>query len=359
MTLPFQPPLEPMLAKLKDGIPTDEGWLFEPKWDGFRAIVFREDSELTIVSRDKKPLNRYFPELVALLEKELAEDCVIDGEVVIPGEHGLDFGALLLRIHPAESRVNMLAEESPSSFVAFDLLARGTEDLREHALVDRRAGLEDLLSGAVQLPAGTTESGPELEAEVIECLAGDPKLSLTPQTGDPKLAQVWFEIFEGAGLDGLIAKRTDQAYLPGQRAMFKIKHVRTADCVIGGYRLNKTKDGVGSLLLGLYDDSGVLHYVGHTSSFKAPERRALLEEFSALEGGESFGTGRTPGGPSRWTGAQGSTWVPVEPTRVAEVAFDHLQGDRFRHATTFKRWRPEKPAKECTFDQILAAARHR
>ena len=358
MTLPFQPPLQPMLAKLTANIPEGEGWLFEPKWDGFRAIVFRDGHEITIVSRDKKPLNRYFPELVELLAQELPEDCVIDGEVVIPGSRGLDFEALLLRIHPAESRVRMLAGESPSSFVSFDLLARGAEDLRERDLGERRMLLEQVLSDAIQLPAGTVNSGPELETEVIEALAGGSKLALTPQTDDAGLARVWFDVFEGAGLDGIIAKKNDQAYRPGERAMLKIKHVRTADCVIGGYRLNKTGDGVGSLLLGLYDDAGVLHYVGHTSSFKAPERRALLEEFSALEGGQSFGGGRTPGGPSRWTGAQGSTWVPVEPSRVCEVAYDHLQGERFRHATTFKRWRPEKPPTECTFEQILPAARH-
>ena len=359
MTLPFQPPLQPMLAKLTANIPEGEGWLFEPKWDGFRAIVFRDDDEITIVSRDKKPLNRYFPELVELLAQELPEDCVIDGEVVIPSSSGLDFEALLLRIHPAESRVRMLAGESPSSFVGFDLLARGTDDLRERDLSERRALLEEVLGGAIQLPAGSVDSGTELEAEVIEALAGGSKVALTPQTDDAPLARVWFDVFEGAGLDGIIAKKTDQAYRPGERAMLKIKHVRTADCVIGGYRLNKTGDGVGSLLLGLYDDAGVLHYVGHTSSFKAPERRALLEEFSALEGGESFGGGRTPGGPSRWTGAQGSTWVAVQPSRVCEVAYDHLQGERFRHATTFKRWRPEKPPTECTFEQILPAARHR
>ena len=359
MPLPFQPPLAPMLAKLTTGIPEGPEWLYEPKWDGFRAIVFRDGDEITILSRDKKPLNRYFPELVEVLGAELTEDCVIDGEVVIPGARGLDFEALLLRIHPAESRVRMLAGESPSSFVGFDLLARGTADLREADLCERRSLLEETLANAIQLPAGDTGSGSELEAEVIDALAGGSKVSLTPQTDDAELARVWFEVFEGAGLDGIIAKKTDQAYRPGERTMLKIKHVRSADCIVGGYRLNKTQDGVGSLLLGLYDDAGVLHYVGHTSSFKAPERRALLEELSALEGGQSFGSGRTPGGPSRWTGAQGSTWVAVEPSRVAEVAYDHLQGDRFRHATTFKRWRPEKPARECTFEQILPAARHR
>ncbi|MDP9066733.1 MAG: ATP-dependent DNA ligase [Actinomycetota bacterium] len=359
MTLPFQPPLAPMLAKLKESMPSDEGWLYEPKWDGFRAIVFRDAGEVTIISRDMKPLNRYFPELVSALSAELRENCVIDGEVVIPGSYGLDFEALLLRIHPAESRVKKLAAESPSSFVAFDLLARGSRDLRDEALEDRRKELEDALGGAVHLPRGTTSSGPELETAVIESLAEGPKLALTPQTDDRRLAEVWFEVFEGAGLDGIIAKKNDQRYLPGERAMVKLKHQRTADCVIGGYRLNKTKDGVGSLLLGLYDDSQTLHYVGHTSSFKAPERRALLQELGALEGGTSFGGGRTPGGPSRWTGAQGASWVALEPALVCEVAYDHLQGDRFRHATTFKRWRPEKPPLECTFEQILPAARRR
>ncbi len=357
MPLPFQPPLAPMLAKLKDAIPKEPGWLFEPKWDGFRAIVFRDGGEVTIISRDAKPLNRYFPELVDTLAAELTEDCVIDGEVVIPGTYGLDFEQLLLRIHPAESRVKKLAGQSPSSFVGFDLLARGSRDLRDQGLEDRRLQLEDALGAAVHLPRGTTGSGPELEAEVIESLAHGPKLALTPQTDDPELARVWFDVFEGAGLDGIIAKKNDQPYLAGERAMVKIKHQRTADCVIGGYRLNKTKDGIGSLLLGLYDDAGTLHYVGHTSSFKAPERRALLAELGPLEGGTSFGGGRTPGGPSRWTGAEGASWVAMEPALVCEVAYDHLQGDRFRHATTFKRWRPEKPPRECTFEQILPAAR--
>ena len=358
MTLPFQPPLEPMLAK-SASFPEDDGWLYEPKWDGFRAIAFKHGNEVTIVSRDKKPLNRYFPELTELLVAELTEDCVIDGEIVIPGRHGLEFESLLLRIHPAESRVRKLAAEFPASFVAFDLLARGSKDLRETDLSDRRAGLESLLKGAVQLPAGTTRSRRGLERDVVKALAGGSKLAITPQTDSSELAKVWFEVFEGAGLDGVIAKRPDQRYRPGDRVMLKIKHIRTADCVVGGYRLNKAKDGVGSLLLGLYDDSGVLHYVGHTSSFKAPVRRELLQEFAALEGGVSFGDGRTPGGPSRWTGAQGATWVPVEPSRVCEVAYDHLQGNRFRHASTFKRWRPEKPPEECTFEQILPDARRR
>ncbi len=348
-----------MLAKLKDSIPDDHGWLYEPKWDGFRAIVFKDGGDVTVASRDTKPLNRYFPELVAALTEALPETCVLDGEVVVPGPHGLEFDSLLLRIHPAESRVKKLATEIPASFVAFDLLGDGG-DLRKEPLADRRGALERLLKDAVQLPGGdaSSEKG-ALEAEVADALRPGPTVALTPQTDDPALAAMWFEVFEGAGLDGIIAKRKDQAYLPGERSMVKVKHLRTAECVVGGYRLNKTGDGIGSLLLGLYDESGTLHYVGHTSSFKARERRALLEELHALEGGQSFGQGRTPGGPSRWTGGKNVSWVALKPERVCEVSYDHLQGDRFRHAATFKRWRPDKLPQECLFDQIVPAARRR
>jgi len=360
MSLPFQPPLEPMLAKLRPDIPREEGWLFEPKWDGFRAIVFKDGDEVTIFSRDKKPLNRYFPELIAPLREVLPEVAIVDGEIVVPDEHGLEFDLLLLRIHPAESRVNKLAAETPSSFVAFDLLALGSDDLREVPFAERRARLEAELTGAVPLPSqGPDEDTGEIEKEVARALRPGPTVALTPQTDDPDVAAFWFEVFEGAGLDGIIAKKADGPYVPGKRLLAKIKHQRTADCVIGGYRLNKTKDGIGSLLLGLYDDESSLHYVGHTSSFKAAERRALLEQLREFEGGDSFGRGRTPGGPSRWVGMSGrdNSWIGVEPVLVCEVSYDHLQSGRFRHAATFKRWRPEKPPQDCTFEQIEARGR--
>lgn len=329
MKLPFDPPLEPMLAKLTPGMPTGGDWIYEPKWDGFRALVFWDGEELYVQSRDRKPLNRYFPELEAGLRKALAGPCVLDGEVVIAGEAGLDFDALLLRIHPAASRVAMLARETPASFVAFDLLALGGEDLRGAPQRERRLRLD-----------GFVESGP--------CLA------LSPWTPDVETATDWFHRFEGAGLDGVIARPPELAYCPGERVLLKIKHRRTADCVVGGFRWGKN-GGVGSLLLGLYRD-GVLHYVGHTSSFKAAERRELEVLLEPLRGGPSFGEGRAPGGPSRWRQAGEAEWEPVRPTLVCEVSYDHLQGDRFRHASTFARWRPDKPPAECTYEQLETVA---
>jgi ATP-dependent DNA ligase len=359
MALPFDPPIEPMLAKAIEGMPVGD-WVYEPKWDGFRAIVFKDGNDVTIFSRDLKPLNRYFPEVEESLRAELPKACVLDGEIVVPSKEGLDFDALLQRIHPAASRVKRLAEETPSSFVAFDLLAEGRKDLREKRLDDRRARLEEVLAGAVHLPGDSpAEDQGDLEDRVIEALMPSPVVAITPQTSDPKVAEFWFEVFEGAGLDGVIAKKTDQIYVPGGRVMLKIKHHRTADCVVGGYRMNKTNDGIGSLLLGLYDNDGVLHYVGHTSSFKAPERRQLLKDLKKYEGGESFGGGRTPGGPSRWTGMTGrdTGFVPLKPELVCEVRYEHLQSGRFRHAARFQRWRPDKPPEECTFDQILPRGR--
>ena len=347
MALPFSPPLKPMLAKLKPDIPEGDGWLYEPKWDGFRALVFRDGKETSVISRDGKPFERYFPELIVALEESLPKTCVVDGEIVIAGADSLDFDAMLLRIHPAASRVKMLSEESPSSFVAFDLLAHGKSDLRQKPLVERRAKLEELL-GHSAIPGNATRQ------EVMKELRPAPKVALTPHTRDPKEARRWFEAYEGAGLDGVIAKREDLLYLPGKREMVKVKHKRTADCVVGGYRLAKSGDGIGSLLLGVYDDSGLLHYVGHTSSFKAAEKKRLLEELKPLEGGSSFGGGRAPGGPSRWTGMTGRdpSWVPLAPELVCEVSFDHMQGDRFRHAATFIRWREDKKPRECTVDQV-------
>jgi ATP-dependent DNA ligase len=344
--LPIDPPLEPMLAKPADKLPSDDGWLFEPKWDGFRAIVFRDGDDVLIQSRDLKPLDRYFPELAAPLRASLPERCVIDGEVVISKDGELQFEALLLRIHPAASRVKMLAEESPASFVGWDLLALGDKDLRPTPQAERRALLETAFAG-VTAP-----------------------IHLTPATTDRALAQDWFHRFEGAGLDGVIAKRLSEPYQPGKRAMLKIKHQRTADCVVAGFRWHKNGPGthVGSLLLGLFDDAGTLHHVGITSSFTWDRRAELVAELeplreNAVEGhpwgawaewaaaAEASGQ-RVPGATSRWNRGKDLSWEPLRPERVVEVAYDHLQGDRFRHGTTFKRWRPDKPPAECRYDQL-------
>jgi ATP-dependent DNA ligase len=344
--LPIDPPLEPMLAKAADGLPSDEGWLFEPKWDGFRAIVFRDGDEVLIQSRDLKPLDRYFPELAAPIRASLPEHCVVDGEVVISKDGELQFEALLLRIHPAASRVKMLAEESPASFVGWDLLALDDRDLRATPQAERRAMLETAFSD-VTAP-----------------------IHLTPATTDRALAQDWFHRFEGAGLDGVIAKRLSEPYQPGKRAMLKIKHQRTADCVVAGFRWHKNGPGthVGSLLLGLFDDAGTLHHVGITSSFTWDRRAALVAELepfreNAVEGhpwgdwaewaaaAQASGQ-RVPGATSRWNRGKDLSWEALRPERVVEVAYDHLQGDRFRHGTTFKRWRPDKPPAECRYDQL-------
>jgi ATP-dependent DNA ligase len=327
MTLPIEPPIVPMLAEGEDEVPAGEGWLYEPKWDGFRAIVFKDGDSLKITSRKTQPLDRYFPELCAALGPTLPDRCVLDGEIIIPGEKGLDFDALLQRIHPAASRVNKLAAETPASYVAFDLLALGDEDLRASPFHVRR----QKLSQAVRY---------------------DDRVMLTPQTASAEVARRWFEQFEGAGLDGVIAKRVDQAYLPGERVMVKVKHERTADCIVGGYRMLESGAGVGSLLLGLYDGQGVLHHVGHTSSFKAKEKKELVELLKPYVGGTSFGTGRTPGAPSRWNQSKDLSWTPLRPELVCEVKFDQLQGQRFRHAATFRRWRPDKPPQECVYAQV-------
>lgn len=346
MKLPIDPPIAPMLAKLQEEMPRGDGWLYEPKWDGFRAIVFRDGDEVTIISRDGKTLERYFPELVRAVKEYLPRRAVVDGEVVISDRRGLDFEALLLRIHPAASRVKLLSESTPASFVAFDLLAHGDKDLRDTPLVKRRTLLERALKKTTPIPDKATKK------DAVAALYPGPRVALTPHTDDVDEATRWFDVFEEIGLDGVIAKRNDLLYVPGERVMVKIKHHRTADCVVGGYRLSKAGDGVGSLLLGLYDDAGVLHYVGHTSSFKANERRELLARLRKLEGGASFGGGRSPGGPSRWTGDRDVSWVPLEPSIVCEVRFDHMQGDRFRHASRFVRWRTDKEPRECGFDQL-------
>jgi ATP-dependent DNA ligase len=318
-----------MLAELARALPEDEGWLYEPKWDGFRALVFWDGQELVIQSRDLKPLGRYFPELEAGLTRVLPEPVVLDGEVVIAGANGLDFDALQQRIHPADSRIQMLARETPAEFVAFDLLATRTTDLSERPLAERRAELERVLGNPTE------------------------PLHLTPATTSTILAADWFDRFEGAGLDGVVAKRLDEPYRPGARTMLKIKHQRTVDCVVSGFRWHKEGVGtVGSLLLGLYDDRGTLHHVGATSSFKMAQRRELAGFLEPYRGQSGFGSGRTPGEVNRWTGARDVSWEPLRPELVCEVAFDHLQGDRFRHGATFLRWRHDKPPTECTFDQI-------
>lgn len=342
-----------MLAKLQPELPRGEGWRYEPKWDGFRAIVFRDGDEIRIESRDHRPLNRYFPEVEAALRRALPERSVVDGEIVLAGPDGrLEFDQLQLRLHPAESRVRKLATEIPASFVAFDLLAEGDRDLTRTPLAERRARLETLLPVEERMP------GDGRETQVL----------LTPQTADPDEAAVWFDAFEPLGLDGIVAKREDLMYVPGQRVMVKVKHRRTADCVVGGYRLSKSGDGIGSLLLGLYDDDGVMHFIGHTSSFRAAERRQILEKLRELgeppegEGwsgapwaGQAPGPGRArlPGEPSRWSSGKDLSWFAVPPVLVCEVAYDFLQGGhRFRHAATFLRWREEKRPEECTFDQV-------
>jgi ATP-dependent DNA ligase len=350
--LPFLPPLEPMLAKAVDALPPGDGWLFEPKWDGFRAIVFRDGADVYIQSRDLKPLDRYFPELAVPLRASLPDRCIVDGEVVIARNGGLDFESLLLRIHPAASRVAMLAAETPASFVAWDLLALGDDDLRKLPQGDRRARLESVIGTA------------------------DASVHLTPATTDRALGQDWFGRFEGAGLDGVVAKRLDAPYQPGKRAMLKIKHARTADCVVAGFRWHKNGPGthVGSLLLGLYSDDGTLHHVGITSSFTWDRREALVKELEPLRTGASDGhpwqewaewasagaadaSGqRLPGATSRWNRGKDLSWEPLRIERVAEVAYDHLQGDRFRHATTFRRWRPDKPVSDCRYDQLEESA---
>jgi ATP-dependent DNA ligase len=337
-----------MLAKLSAELPTTDGWLFEPKWDGFRAIVFRDGDEVYIQSRDLKPLERYFPELPPALRANLPERCVVDGEIVIPGADGLDFDALLLRIHPAESRVRMLAGQTPASFVGWDLLALGDDDLRGRPQAERRELIEREMGNA------------------------QPPIHLTPATRDVVVAGDWFERFEGAGLDGVIAKPLGAAYQPGKRAMLKIKHARTADCVVAGFRWHKNGKGthIGSLLLGLYDEAGELHHVGITSSFSWPRREALAAELEPLREGamddhpwaewaEWAGMGtadasgsRMPGATSRWNRGKDLSWEPLRIERVAEVAYDHLQGDRFRHATTFQRWRPDKQPADCRYDQL-------
>jgi len=354
-----------MLAAVQPRIPDGPGWSYEPKWDGFRTLVFRDGERVDLVSRGARPMTRYFPELLPGIRSLPEERVVLDGEIVIVGPDGLDFDSLQLRLHPAESRVRMLAGKIPSDFIAFDVLAIGDEDLRPLPLSARRGRLEGLLKGV------------------------KPPVHLTPYTRDAAVGQEWLDVFEGAGLDGIIAKAWEQPYLPGKRGWVKVKHERTADCVVIGYRLSKEGSSLGSLLLGLYDDQARLHYVGHTSSFDAATRRKLLAELQPLREGavewpgwseaeveqwRSGGVGRAqaepstadggeppprrqPGGQSRWSRGKETEWVGLRPELVCEVSYDKLQsGQRFRHATGFRRWRPDKPPAECRFDQIESVA---
>jgi len=347
VAFPIAPPVEPMLAKLSHAVP--EGpFLFEPKWDGFRAMIFRDGDEVHIQSRDLKPLQRYFPELAAPLRASLPGRCVVDGEIVIARGGALDFDALLQRIHPAASRVELLAREYPASFVAFDLLALD-EDLRARPQAERRAKLEAALAGAT------------------------PPVHLTPMTRDRATAEDWFRRFEGAGLDGVVAKHEELPYSPGKRAMIKVKHERTADCVVAGFRWFKGGKGtlVGSLMLGLYDDAGALHHVGICASFTRERRAQLVEELAPLRENAREGhpwaawsaeqpddrhPTRKPGAKSRWTHGKDLSWEPLRVERVCEVAYDHMQGPRFRHPPHFRRWRPDKPLRECTYASLEVAA---
>jgi ATP-dependent DNA ligase len=339
-----------MLAKRVDDVPEEGSWIFEPKWDGFRAIVFRDGDEITLQSRDQKPLNRYFPELVDVLLHQLPQRYVLDGEIVIATSSGLDFDALQLRIHPAASRVKLLSQQIPASVVFFDLLALDDRDLRSEPFEQRRAQLESVLARAA------------------------PPIHITPATRDHSTAKDWFQRFEGAGLDGVIAKPTTGTYQPDKRAMLKVKHERDCDCVVAGFRWHKDaeNEAIGSLLLGLYDASGALQHVGVCGSFTQPKRRELvsfLEPYrtNALENhpwrswaGASGGAAnqRMPGGQSRWSQGKDLSWQPLRAELVVEVAYEHMQGTRFRHLAQFRRWRTDKTPKDCTYAQLEVVPPH-
>lgn len=326
--LDVKPGLPPMEAKLVDAIPDEEGWRFEPKWDGFRCLVFRDGDHIDLRSKAGKPLGRYFPDIVELVARMKADLFALDGELIIPVGDALSFGALQLRLHPAASRVRKLAAETPAQLMLFDCLAdtKGA-GLLDRPLTARREALERIHAG---------ESGDAL--------------LLSPFTDDPDTAAVWLEA-AGAALDGVIAKRADGPYEAGERAMLKVKQVRTADCVVGGFRYAAKEKIVGSLLLGLYNEQGNLDHVGFTSSIAAGERAALTARLEALVAAPGF-TGKAPGGPSRWSNERSGDWQPLRPELVAEVRYDHVTGRRFRHGTKFLRWRPDKTPDQCRFDQL-------
>jgi ATP-dependent DNA ligase len=344
MNLPVNPPLLPMLAKRVEELPPGEEWIFEPKWDGFRALVFRDQDEVFIQSRDEKPLDRYFPELLEPLREMLPTRCVLDGEIVIVKDGELDFDLLQLRLHPAASRIKLLSKQTPASFVSFDVLCEGELDLRNEPFEVRRKRLASLLSSA------------------------KPPIHVTPATSDRALAEDWFRRFEGAGFDGVVAKHASLVYEPNKRVMLKVKHERECDCVVAGFRWHKKGDRtlVGSLLLGLYDDAGALQHVGVCASFSTAKRKELVEFLdpyrqNALEAHPwkhwadhmaEEGAKRMPGGQSRWSQGKDLSWEPLRPELVVEVAYDHMQGERFRHTAQFRRWRADKKPADCTYAQL-------
>lgn len=352
MNLSVAPPVMPMLAKRVSAVPSGDGFLYEPKWDGFRTLVFRDGDELLLQSRDTKPLDRYFPELREPLLAQLPDKCVLDGEVVVATGQGLDFEMLQQRIHPAASRVKMLAKEHPASVVFWDLLCVGDRDLTQVPFAERRAELERVLARV------------------------SPPIHVTPMTRDPQVAEDWFKRFEGAGLDGVMAKPASGVYEPNKRTMFKVKHERECDCVVAGFRWHKKGEGaVGSLLLGLFDDEGVLHHVGVVASFTDKVRKELAEflapyrkdalanhpwrEWGGAAEAHANGEGgaqRMPGAKSRWSANKDLSWEPLRPELVVEVAYDHMQGTRFRHTAQFRRWRKDKPPAECTYAQLEVVA---
>lgn len=355
MDLPVMPSLAPMLAKSAKAVPRGDGWLFEPKWDGFRAIIFRDGDEVEIASRSSKPLTRYFPEVVEAIRANTPECCVLDGEIVIAQDGRLSFDALSNRIHPADSRVTLLSRETPASFVAFDLVALGDRSFLDEPLSVRRPALVEALASAA-----------------------DP-VHVTRVTQDPDEAEQWFATFEGAGLDGVIAKQLDAVYVPNGRTMTKVKHARTADVVVAGYRLHKNSTTerplLGSLLLGIYANDGRLQHVGVAASFTEARRAELIDELEPLRlaEGESHpwaqwqdeaaqASGRLPGGQSRWTGTKDLSFVPLRPERVIEVGYEHMEGDgdgaRFRHMARFKRWRPDREPRSCTYEQLEEVAHY-
>lgn len=347
MRLPVMPPVAPMLAKAVKSLPIGPGYLYEPKWDGFRCVLFRDGDEVVLGSRGEKPLTRYFPELEAAARAHLPARCVLDGEIVIPRGNRLDFDALLARIHPAASRVEALSRQTPASFVAFDLLALDDDALLDAPFVERRRVLEHALRDA------------------------RPPVHLTAVTDDDRLAQRWFALFEGAGLDGVVAKARDLPYRPDQRVMLKVKHERTADCVVAGFRWHKSGPVVGSLLLGLYDAQARLQYVGVVAAFSARRRKELVDELEPYRrdatadhpwaGWASPGSGdpeRMPGAQSRWSAGKDLSWVPLRPQRVVEVRYDHMEGRRFRHTAQFVRWRPDRDPRSCTYGQLDEPVRY-